>query len=46
VLLSSVVLHEHVSMLQWTGVVLVMLGVALPELIRRLKRAQSHYSMN
>ncbi|TFE26325.1 EamA family transporter [Cohnella luojiensis] len=46
VLLSSVVLHEHVSMLQWAGVVLVMLGVALPELIRRIKRTQSRYSMN
>lgn len=32
VLLSSFVLHEQVSMLQWVGVVLVLLGVVLPEL--------------
>lgn len=35
VLLSSVVLHEHVSLIQWFGVLLVLLGVALPELFRR-----------
>ncbi|SEM90417.1 DMT family transporter [Paenibacillus sp. OV219] len=34
VMLSAVVLHEHVSMLQWAGVVIVLLGVALPELMR------------
>jgi len=38
VLLSSLVLHEHVSILQWMGVVLVILGVALPELYKRIKR--------
>ncbi|MBB6670729.1 EamA family transporter [Cohnella nanjingensis] len=38
VLLSSVVLHERVSELQWAGVVLVLLGVALPELFRRMSR--------
>lgn len=32
VLLSSFVLHEQVSILQWAGVVLVLLGVVLPEL--------------
>lgn len=32
VLLSSFVLHEQVSLLQWAGVVLVLLGVVLPEL--------------
>ncbi|ASA26271.1 EamA family transporter [Paenibacillus donghaensis] len=32
VLLSSFVLHEQVSMLQWVGVGLVLLGVVLPEL--------------
>ncbi|BBH20474.1 multidrug transporter [Paenibacillus baekrokdamisoli] len=36
ILLSSVVLHEQVSILQWTGVVLVLLGVALPELVKQL----------
>lgn len=34
VLLSSVVLHEQVSWLQWTGVVIVLLGVMLPELYK------------
>ncbi|MCC3371921.1 EamA family transporter [Cohnella sp. REN36] len=38
VMLSSVVLHERVSELQWAGVTLVLLGVALPELFRRLSR--------
>ncbi|WP_018751054.1 EamA family transporter [Paenibacillus sanguinis] len=35
VLLSSVVLHEHVSGIQWFGVLLVLLGVALPELYKQ-----------
>lgn len=39
VLLSSIVLHEQVSMLQWFGVVLVLLGVALPELFNRGRRS-------
>lgn len=34
VLLSSLVLHEEVSWLQWAGVLLVLLGVALPEWLR------------
>ncbi|WNS46888.1 DMT family transporter [Paenibacillus sp. MMS20-IR301] len=34
VLLSSFVLHEQVSGLQWIGVVLVLLGVVLPELYK------------
>ncbi|RJX37677.1 DMT family transporter [Paenibacillus pinisoli] len=38
VLLSSVVLHEQVSWLQWTGVVLVLAGVAYPELAKLIKR--------
>ncbi|MBT2292129.1 EamA family transporter [Paenibacillus albidus] len=37
VLLSSFVLHEHVSQLQWFGVALILLGVILPELYK-LKR--------
>lgn len=36
VLLSSLVLHEHVSVIQWLGVVLVLLGVSVPELYKRL----------
>ncbi|RCW42310.1 EamA family transporter [Paenibacillus prosopidis] len=32
VLLSAFVLNEHVSMLQWAGVTIVLLGIALPEL--------------
>ncbi|UVI27941.1 EamA family transporter [Paenibacillus spongiae] len=35
VLLSAVVLHEHISALQWIGVSIVLLGVALPELFKR-----------
>ncbi|MGF9695897.1 EamA family transporter [Paenibacillus sp. MABNR03] len=42
VLLSSFVLHEHVSGLQWFGVIIVLIGVALPELYKmRLKRSRS-----
>ena len=39
VLLSSLVLHEHVSEVQWLGVVLILAGVALPVLwgLRRRK---------
>ncbi|RKP58059.1 EamA family transporter [Cohnella endophytica] len=43
VMLSSVVLHEHVSFMQWAGVVLVILGVALPELIKRINRPTRDY---
>lgn len=39
VLLSSLVLHEYVSLLQWFGVVLVLLGVALPELFNWGRRS-------
>lgn len=35
VLLSSFVLHEHVSLLQWTGVIVVLIGITLPELLKR-----------
>jgi len=38
VLLAAVVLHEHVSALQWAGVVIVLLGIAMPELLGRLRR--------
>lgn len=36
VLLSSAVLQEQVSALQWGGVLLVLIGVALPEIVKRL----------
>ncbi|MFC5449761.1 DMT family transporter [Paenibacillus aestuarii] len=39
VMLSSVVLHEYVSSLQWAGVLLVLLGVAFPELLKRTRWA-------
>jgi len=39
VMLSSIVLHEHVSSLQWSGVLLVLLAVAFPELLKRTRRA-------
>lgn len=35
VLLSSFILNEHVSVLQWTGVFVVLIGIALPELLKR-----------
>ncbi|WP_127533922.1 EamA family transporter [Paenibacillus kobensis] len=35
VILSAVVLHEHVSGIQWIGVLTVLLGVMLPELLKR-----------
>lgn len=38
VMLSAVVLHENVSFLQWAGVALVLFGVALPEISKRMKR--------
>jgi drug/metabolite transporter (DMT)-like permease len=41
VMLSAIVLHESVSALQWAGVVLVLLGVALPELVKRLPRTRA-----
>ncbi|MFX3632694.1 MAG: DMT family transporter [Candidatus Pristimantibacillus sp.] len=36
VFMSSFVLREHVSLLQWIGVILVLVGVALPELLKRI----------
>lgn len=38
VMLSSIVLQEHVSPLQWGGVILVLVGVAYPELMKLLRR--------
>ncbi|WP_372632947.1 DMT family transporter [Cohnella sp.] len=38
VLLAAAVLHEQVTVLQWAGVALVLLGVALPELFGRLRK--------
>lgn len=38
VMMSSMVLHEHVTALQWIGVVIVLLGVMFPELYKRSKR--------
>lgn len=38
VLLSSIVLHEQVSWLQWVGVVVVLAGVAYPELAKMAQR--------
>ncbi|WP_274365543.1 EamA family transporter [Paenibacillus thermotolerans] len=45
VLMSSIVLREHVSGLQWIGVIIVLIGVALPELQKyRLSRSKTIYS--
>jgi drug/metabolite transporter (DMT)-like permease len=44
VLLSSIVLHEQVSLLQWAGVALVLIGVALPELVKRVRRLKPNLS--
>ncbi|MDQ6418023.1 DMT family transporter [Paenibacillus sp. LHD-117] len=37
VFLSSLVLHEEVSFLQWLGVAVVLAGVAFPEWLKRLR---------
>ncbi|GGG70913.1 EamA family transporter [Paenibacillus radicis (ex Gao et al. 2016)] len=42
VLLSTFVLHEHVSGLQWAGVVLVLAGIALPEWMKQKQQKQRH----
>lgn len=39
VIMSFLVLHESVSGLQWLGVIVTMLGIALPELLKRRRRA-------
>jgi len=39
VLLSSLVLHEQVTMLQWIGVIVVLLGVIFPQLTKLRMRA-------
>ncbi len=45
VLMSSFVLREQVSGLQWIGVIVVLIGVALPELHKlRLSRSSAMYS--
>ncbi|MFC5530222.1 EamA family transporter [Cohnella yongneupensis] len=44
VLLSSAVLHEYVSPLQWFGIALVLAGVAMPELINRIRHSQPSYT--
>ncbi|OCT15648.1 multidrug transporter [Paenibacillus pectinilyticus] len=38
VVMSFVVLNESVNGLQWIGVIVTMLGIALPELLKRRKR--------
>lgn len=38
VIMSFVVLHETVNGVQWTGVIITMLGIALPELMKFRKR--------
>ncbi|CAM3458156.1 EamA family transporter [Marinicrinis lubricantis] len=41
VLMSTIVLKEHVSLLQWIGVLLILFGVAFPQRVwRRRKTAQ------
>ncbi|MFF2089628.1 EamA family transporter [Paenibacillus sp. NPDC058174] len=45
VLLSTFVLHEHVSGIQWAGVVLVLAGIALPELLKRKRRHSGPHSL-
>ncbi|GLX70642.1 EamA family transporter [Paenibacillus glycanilyticus] len=45
VLMSAIVLHEHVSGLQWFGVIIVLIGVALPELYKsRISRSRTIYN--
>lgn len=40
VTMSALILNEHVSMLQWVGVVVVLMGILLPELKRFKGRSQ------
>lgn len=45
VFMSAIVLREHVSGMQWIGVIIVLIGVALPELYKyRLSRSKTIYS--
>jgi drug/metabolite transporter (DMT)-like permease len=46
IMLSSFVLHEHVSSLQWTGVGLVIVGVALPEILKLARKPSNAYSIS
>lgn len=41
VVMSGIILQERVTVLQWIGVVVILIGVALPELFIRQKRAQN-----
>jgi len=41
VMLSAVVLHEQVTGIQWAGVLIVLIGVALPELVRHKRGPRS-----
>jgi len=41
VFMSGIILHERVTMLQWIGVAVILIGVALPELLIRQKRARN-----
>ncbi|WP_139488275.1 EamA family transporter [Brevibacillus dissolubilis] len=40
VLLSSFVLHEHVSLLQWIGVIVILVGIVIPQLNQQRKNRQ------
>ncbi|MBN6186081.1 DMT family transporter [Aneurinibacillus sp. BA2021] len=42
VIMSSVVLHEAVHALQWIGVGIILLGIAVPELLARIRRTRLH----
>lgn len=42
VFLSSVVLHEQVNVVQWLGVILILAGVTIPELNKRMRRPRSN----
>lgn len=44
VMLSAFILNEHVSVLQWAGVAVVLIGIAIPELIKR-KRKLNGFSL-
>lgn len=35
IIMSSLLLGEHVTLLQWTGVIVILLGVAIPEMLNR-----------
>ncbi|MDQ0057926.1 EamA family transporter [Paenibacillus harenae] len=45
VMMSAFVLNEYVSALQWAGVAAVLIGIALPELLKRKRGKQAYHAV-